>query len=1317
MRYHKSSVEQLTLLGRPGVLLLTIFFCVVSFLALPERAGAQPRLGWIPFDESSPEQKASRSNMKDETTTGMLINFDVPGMYVHEVEVDDSIYQRLSIPGKAASTVVGKPEVPIVGTIIEVPFDIDLEVEIVKSKYRILKDYNIYPAQEPAIDHKDWQRGEFKKDTTTYKTNAFYPMKLADIKREDFAIMRGHRIVLIKVSPVQYNPVTKEMRVYSNLEVRLHYSRPSQIKRIDKRLISPAFEELLEASLLNYKKLERFDWHDYYDEKEKKYRDLKLFKEYNLFDGGYDNPGSNGCDYLIVSHGDFYNENDPNNPVVRLRNWKRQKGLVTEVVTLADIPDSDNDGTIDTLDIRDYIQDIYDAWSPPPTYIIFIGDVGDNAGNLFIPTFYRTVHPAPAGINHNGTRIATDLYYFTVDGNDYFPDIFFGRLSVDNVGQATDVIDKILAYEQNPPPQANNAFYTDASLVALFEDVTPDPPGVVLGDGTEDRPWIEVVEEIWQYLNNNGYNPERIYNTSGVNVNPQFYQDGVNQPPAGIPWNGGQVDISNAINPGPANDGRFLVVYRDHGAQDGWSEPSFDNGDVDNLANGNLTPVVFSLACQTGWFDNESDDDANLPAGEVTADADECFCEHFLRNNNGGAVSIIGATRNSATGFNDFLLFGMIKAIWPDFDPNPPLTANYPAIPDRVTSPIPRMGQICTFGKVFMANAYGHTDVREATFEFYHVFGDPEMPIWSEEPAVFHVDYPIRIGSTGLQDFVVEVSDNAGDPVASAVVSLTDEGEIVSTRLTDAGGVARFTRNFDATTLDITVTALSYRPYIDTIKVTDDGAVVNRLNPEDGAEGSPFNIGGRFFSGDEQVDISLNYQWMKTHQASGGEFGQSGVEDVSITIPHGHEHGLFNVVAMGQTSGRTAVDVFQVRDPNPVDLYTYSQWDNTTWHLHAGGNPTWNNPEIQLYDINGNPVASNNLIVGNQYTIRATIYNNTNFAANNATVTFKWANYATGQPVFYDINVDNINVAGNSSADAEVTWTPASTGHTCIKVEIYHVEDIYTSNNSGQENCHVGPTASPATIPLTVYNPTENPAAVYFELRQLYQSNPAKAGPFWKTRIKHPDPQVIPPEGETKAEAVFDPDWTYIEAGKEAEFALTGFINDQMIGGVNMIVFRKLRPWLISAHVGYPVPFSIFADYYDPSFSVFVDFGYNISSRLSLVGLFGYNGFKAEDPATMEDTYWLNLNIDVQYRMPIINRISSYLRGGPGYYIPKTGDNKYGFNTGLGLFFHLNNSLTLDLGIDYHRIIEGMDVYGLAPPPTDENIQFYIIHAGVVFNF
>ena len=181
------------------------------------------------------------------------------------------------------------------------------------------------------------------------------------------------------------------------------------------------------------------------------------------------------------------------------------------------------------------------------------------------------------------------------------------------------------------------------------------------------------------------------------------------------------------------------------------------------------------------------------------------------------------------------------------------------------------------------------------------------------------------------------------------------------------------------------------------MKVIADGAAVNRLEPDNGMENQVVNVGGQNFLGSENVDIYFADQHMLTKAASGGNFGQAGVEDVNFTVPSPYDLGPVNVLAHGQTSDLHGVDVFQVRTANPIDLYTYDQWDNTTWHLHSGDNPTWNNPEIQLYDNTGSPVESNNLIAGHSYTIKAKIHNDTDFNADHVKVTFKWANFGLGQ--------------------------------------------------------------------------------------------------------------------------------------------------------------------------------------------------------------------------------------------------------------------------------------------------------------------------------
>ena len=70
-------------------------------------------------------------------------------------------------------------------------------------------------------------------------------------------------------------------------------------------------------------------------------------------------------------------------------------------------------------------------------------------------------------------------------------------------------------------------------------------------------------------------------------------------------WDGDTADITAAWN-----DGRYLMVHRDHGGTDAWGNPRFATTDVDALTNGAELPVVLSINCSSGAF---QDDDARSP--------------------------------------------------------------------------------------------------------------------------------------------------------------------------------------------------------------------------------------------------------------------------------------------------------------------------------------------------------------------------------------------------------------------------------------------------------------------------------------------------------------------------------------------------------------------------------------------------------------------------------------------------------------------------------------------------------------------------------
>ncbi len=1091
-------------------------------------ASDPPSLGWIPFTQDAEPGKLPRVYMKDETTMGTTVRIDVPGVFVYEDRVDGEAYQHFALPGRAALTDVGKPELPVVGEAVEVPFGVTFTPEITMVEDVVLEGYNVYPVQPPPI--AETRDEGFVLDIATYTTDANYPRALAIAAEADVGVIRGHRILLLKVNPIQYNPVTRQVTAHPVIEVRLNYDHPAQIKGIDRRIMSPAFEDLLRGTLLNYKEQERF-----------------------FAAAGPGHGGEHvGCDYLIITADGYYNENDPSNPLVRFSDWKRRKGYRTKVVKVSSISGGNTEAAI-----KAYIRDAYDHWDPAPIYVLFVGDSDQ------VRSHTGVVHPEAK--MYNQPPINTDLPYTLLDGtladgtDDDFPDIFLGRLSVDTVAQLADVVDKILLYEQNPPATpVHGDFYTDASLIALCQDTygkktTPN--------GRESFPWIATAESIRQFLTAQNNNVERIYATnsgfppaSPTTPSPNQFQDGTPLPNdllvPNYGWNGGRTEISNAFNAG-----RFLISYFAHGAPDAWDHPAFDVGDVAALNQNDLTPVVFSITCQTGWFDNEIDDDTQ---GGRSADS---FAEALLRQPRAGAVAVVAQSRASYVNWNAFIQLGLFKAIWPSFVPAPHWTL--PKVPSVTPPRLLRMGQISNYGKMFMAKAYSSSDKRKFEFQTGHLFGDPEMPIWSVAPHTLKVSHPAGIGGKGLHEFVVEVTDDgSGQGVLNATVVLTQGKAILQVAQTQADGLARFAvTDAGGVDLDVTVTALLYRPYMGVIASRADGAVFDQINPDDGPEGQTIQLAGVGFAPNEKVDLHFGDQLQTTVETdAAGTFGH-GAAPTHLAAPMGHRHGLVNVWAHGQTSDRFAVRIFQLRDKNPVDLWTYDQWDPSTWTAHPGDNPTWNSPDVELYDPQGQPVASDNLQVNQMYDVKVKVRNTAAFAAKQATVTYRWRNYGTGGTfeLFHPQPTTTVDLPANPPGEAQTvnTFTPPGTGHLCIKVQIEHPEDTGHKNNEGQENLHVGYSSSPTRVCFQVANPSREAAPVHLEVRQLIPPGQEEEHRLWGTWIQHPVPQVLQPGERAQACVIIDPDPADVRSGTTEEFAVTAFIGGVMVGGVNAIMTKK----------------------------------------------------------------------------------------------------------------------------------------------------------------
>ncbi len=177
-------------------------------------------LGWVPFGEAKPDTPVEIDTPVS-TMYELIVDFDIPGMNVAEIAQEGGTYHFLDIPGGGHVTEVGKPQFPTVNRYIAIPAGATVSMEIADSASKEIKGYNIYPAQEALPDIADAPIPPFEKDAELYQEDKFYPAEIVGM--EGPQSIRGCTVMILQAYPVQFNPIRKTLRVYSNIRVKLTF--------------------------------------------------------------------------------------------------------------------------------------------------------------------------------------------------------------------------------------------------------------------------------------------------------------------------------------------------------------------------------------------------------------------------------------------------------------------------------------------------------------------------------------------------------------------------------------------------------------------------------------------------------------------------------------------------------------------------------------------------------------------------------------------------------------------------------------------------------------------------------------------------------------------------------------------------------------------------------------------------------------------------------------------------------------------------------------------------------------------------------------
>lgn len=465
----------------------------------------------------------------DNSAQRIALEFRLGGFEQTDVLIDGRTYARITLPGEGIALDRALPELPVVSRSVIIPDDRRMELRVIESEWVDLPGVTPIPSKGDLTRDIDPATVPWE-FSDRYTAGGWYPAQAA-MAREPY-ILRDFRGTAVVVSPFAWSPEANALRVYTRLVVELVDAGPGGANVIERNSTAVRytvdFENVYENHFLNY----------------------GLDKYAMVPEQG---------SMLIICHDDFAGAMQP------LVDWKNQRGLPTELVLKSQVGST-------SAQVKTYIQNYYNASSNPKlAFVLLIGDAAQ------MPT------PSSDGGSADPT-------YGKVVGTDFYPDIFIGRFSAENVAQVQTQVQRSVEYELTP----------------AAGDWLQKGMGVASNQGPGDDGEYDYVHmnNLRTLLMGYGYTTvDQIYDPSGT-----------------------AAQVSAALNAG-----RGIVNYCGHGSTTAWSTTGFSNSHVNALVNDDLLPFIVAVACVNGQFNGYT-----------------CFAEAWLRaTHNGNPIGAVATYMSS----------------------------------------------------------------------------------------------------------------------------------------------------------------------------------------------------------------------------------------------------------------------------------------------------------------------------------------------------------------------------------------------------------------------------------------------------------------------------------------------------------------------------------------------------------------------------------------------------------------------------------------------------------------------------------------------
>lgn len=321
----------------------------------------------------------------------------------------------------------------------------------------------------------------------------------------------------------------------------------------------------------------------------------------------------NGADYVVVTHAAFEEQ------AGTLAGYRASQGLRAVTVDVQDVYDEFGYGIVGAVPIHDFLAYAYDHWqAPAPSFVVLLGDGHFDPKDHYAIGETSYLPPYLAPVDPWMIETAADNRYVTLAGDDTLPDMMLGRLSVDTGAGAEVLVQKIVDYEQSPPPGT----WTEQVLA-----VADNADGA--GDFAAASDALLV-----------GYLPQP-YQAHKVYL-------GVTHPTP---------EQARAAIQAQVNAGALIVNYIGHAAVTTWAgENLLTTDDVPLLQNGGMLPVMLPMTCWDGYFIFPFPSDWGM----------DSMAEVVTRAEGRGAVASWSPTGMGISSGHDSLDTGFFQAIFLD---------------------------------------------------------------------------------------------------------------------------------------------------------------------------------------------------------------------------------------------------------------------------------------------------------------------------------------------------------------------------------------------------------------------------------------------------------------------------------------------------------------------------------------------------------------------------------------------------------------------------------------------------------------------------